>query len=203
MQYKAVSQPGAALVGVENSVGSRAAVYSKDNSPPLTAGTAVTFVPFSGRETACTFLAVTLADFYAEQVADFVRLTWETNSELDNRGFNLYRGVSAAGPDRQLNEALIPSQSQGSPGGFVYTWEDQADLAPGATYFYWVEAVDIYGAATIHGPVSVDFAVPTAVTLGRIQASPAAGQPSLLAGTLLALFAPLIGVLAARRRRSD
>ena len=48
-------------------------------------------------------LAVTLADFSAVQQGDHVLVTWETNSELNNRGFNLYRGTSAAGPDRQLN----------------------------------------------------------------------------------------------------
>ena len=49
-------------------------------------------------------LAVTLADFYAEQAGGLVRVTWETASELDNRGFNLYRGGSASGPDTQLND---------------------------------------------------------------------------------------------------
>ena len=43
-------------------------------------------------------------------------------------------------------------------------------------YFYWVEAVDIYGVATMHGPVSVDFAVPTAVQVSSMSASPAAGS---------------------------
>ena len=66
-------------------------------------------------------MAVTLADFSAVQTGDPVVLTWETNSELHNRGFNLYRGVSSTAPDRQLNDALIPSQSQGNPGGFIYT----------------------------------------------------------------------------------
>ena len=55
-----------------------------------------------------------------------------------------------------------------------------------------------------HGPVSVDFAVPTAVTLSGIQASPAAAGPGVpLAGTLLALLAPLAGALALRRRRAQ
>ncbi len=31
----------------------------------------------------------------------------------------------AHGPDVKLNEYAIPSQSQGSPEGFVYTWEDR------------------------------------------------------------------------------
>ena len=101
-----------------------------------------------------------------------------------------------------MNETLIPSQSQGNPGGFVYTWEDRAGLAPGTTYFYWVEDVDIYGVATMHGPVSVDYTVPTAVTLSGIQASPAAGPALPLAGALLALLAPLAGALAVRRRRA-
>ncbi len=93
-------------------------------------------------------LAVTLADFSAVQQDDFVLLTWETDSELENRGFNLYRGTWDAGPDRQLNQTLIPSQSPGSSGGYVYTWEDRADLVPGTAYFYWVEDVDIHGATT-------------------------------------------------------
>ena len=113
-----------------------------------------------------------------------------------------FGGTSAVGPDRQLNETLFPSQSQGNPGGFVYTWEDRAGLAPGTTYFYWVEDVDIYGVATMHGPVSVDYTVPTAVTLSGIQASPAAGPALPLAGALLALLAPLAGALAVRRRRA-
>jgi hypothetical protein len=148
----------------------------------------------------CTTLAVTLADFSAVQQGDAVLLTWETNSELDNRGFNLYRGTSDAGPDRQLNEALIPSQSPGNPGGFVYTWEDHAGLQAGTTYFYWVEDVDGNGATTMHGPVSVDFTVPTAVTLGDLNASPAAASALPVAGVLLALLAQLAGVWAVRRR---
>ena len=70
-------------------------------------------------------------------------------------------------------------------------------------YFYWVEAVDINGTATRHGPVSVDYVVPTAVTLSGVDAGPAAaaGKAIPLAGTLLALLAPLAGALGIRRRR--
>jgi hypothetical protein len=37
---------------------------------------------------------------------------------------------------------------------------------------YWVEDVDIYGVATMHGPLSVDYTVPTAVMLNGLYASP-------------------------------
>ena len=143
-------------------------------------------------------LSVTLAEFYAAQQADAILVTWETASELGNRGFNLYRGTSPAGWDRQLNAALIPSQSQGSPGGFVYTWEDRADLVPGVTYYYWLQDVDTSGAMTMHGPVSVDFGVPTAVTLGGVDASPVAGAAAL---PWLAVVAGAGVALALGRRR--
>ncbi len=125
-------------------------------------------------------LAVTLSEFSVAQQDAAVLVSWETNSEIDNRGFNLYRGTTPDGWDRQLNELLIPSQSQGNPGGFVYTWLDEADLAAGTTYYYWLEDVDVNGATALHGPVSVDFGVaPTAVTLGSVSASPAAAAPAL------------------------
>ncbi len=140
-------------------------------------------------------LAVTLAEFYAEQVADHVLVSWETASELGNMGFNLLRGTSPAGWDRQLNDLLIPSQSLGNPGGFVYTWEDAADLVPGTSYFYWLQDVDVNGATTLHGPVSVDFVTPTAVTLGGVSANQ--GLDTLHYSTAAALSAlPGLAVVA-------
>ncbi|MFN2165772.1 MAG: hypothetical protein ACK2U9_05885, partial [Anaerolineae bacterium] len=79
-------------------------------------------------------------------------LDWETASELDNLGFNLYR-QAAGGELVRLNIDLIPGQNPGSPMGAVYTWRDET-AAPGVTYFYWLEAVDVYDMATRHGPVS-------------------------------------------------
>lgn len=147
-------------------------------------------------------LAITLAGFSAVQQGDMALVSWETASELDNLGFNLYRGVDPSGPDRQLNATLIPSQSPGSSGGFSYTWEDRADLSPGVTYFYWVEDVDIQGATTMHGPVSVDFSVPTAVRVTGLAASSAPGsQPGWPAG-LAALSAILAAAALIDRRRS-
>lgn len=147
-------------------------------------------------------LAVTLAGFSAAPQGDAVLVTWETASELDNLGFNLYRGLDPSGPDRQLNATLIPSQSPGSPAGFIYTWEDHADLTPGVTYFYWVEDVDIHGAATMHGPVSVDFGAPTAVRVSGLAASSAPRlEPHWPAG-LAAMLAILAAAAVIRRRRS-
>ena len=145
-------------------------------------------------------LAVTLADFHAVQQGDAVLVTWETASELDNRGFNLYRGTSPDGWERQLNATLIPSQSQGSPSGFVYTWLDEADLLAGMTYYYWLQDVDIYGATTLHGPVSVDYGGPTAVTLSDVSASPAAGAGALPTLWIVAGAGAALGAGRLKRR---
>ena len=62
--------------------------------------------------------------------------------------------------------------------------------------------MDISGAATRHGPVSVDYVVPTAVTLDAMEASAAAaGSAMPLAGTMLVLLVLFAGALALRRRR--
>ncbi len=148
-------------------------------------------------------LAVTLADFSAAQQGDHILVAWETASEIDNRGFNLHRGTSPAGPDRQLNTALIPSQSPGSPGGFLYAWDDSADLVPGSTYYYWLESVDVYGATAFHGPVSTPFVVPTAITLERLAAEATAPSPALPGALILAaLLAAGVGLAVQRRRAS-
>ncbi|MFZ2487273.1 MAG: SdrD B-like domain-containing protein [Anaerolineae bacterium] len=108
-------------------------------------------------------LAATLANFAAQQQAEQVLLTWETTTELNNRGFNLYRGTTPDAWDRQLNVTLIPSQAQGTSSGFIYTWTDSTDLATGQFYSYWLQTVDVNGVTVTHGPTTLVFAAPTAV----------------------------------------
>ena len=102
--------------------------------------------------------AVTLASFEAAQAADgaTIVVTWLTTTELDNRGFNLWRGTSSeAGPEIKLNDLLIPAQS---PRRDPYTWNDSQDLVPGTTYYYWLEDLDTNDMLTMHPePVSVTY----------------------------------------------
>jgi hypothetical protein len=144
-------------------------------------------------------LAVLLAGFSAEGQSDRVLVSWETVSEASNLGFNLWRGLAPDGPDTQLNPNLIPSQGPGSTQGYSYQWIDQADLTTGATYYYWLDDVDVNGVTTRHGPVSATLAAPTAVTLGELSASPGAAAVSWgLPALLTALGAA--AALAFRRR---
>lgn len=142
-------------------------------------------------------LAVLLADFSAVQQGQAVVVTWETTTEQNNRGFNLYRGVTPDVWDQRLNGALIPSQVQGSLGGFLYRWNDQQDLVQGDSYWYWLEDVDVNGTATMHGPVSLTYQAPTAVQLAGMKAATA----SLDLYSLLLLVVLGLAALAMPLRR--
>ena len=119
--------------------------------------------------TATEPMAVKLVSFTAAPLCHAALLEWETATEIDNLGFNLYRSQSVGGPRSQLNQDLIPGQAPGSPLGAVYTWLDE-EVETGITYYYWLEDVDVYGIATQHGPVS---AMPSECPLGRLSRVPA------------------------------
>jgi hypothetical protein len=113
---------------------------------------------------------VELVSFTATQQGTAVRLAWETTSELDNVGFNLYRAESSDGQWLQLNQALILSQAPGSPEGASYQFVD-ASVRPGVVYYYWLEDVERNGLITRHGPV-------TARVLLEAKALPGRGRPT-------------------------
>jgi hypothetical protein len=102
--------------------------------------------------------AVDLASFTATAGRQGIVVEWETVSEVDNVGFNLYRAESAEGPRTQLNAGLIRSLlPPGSAEGASYLFLDES-ARPGVTYSYWLEDVDVYGVSTFHGPVSATLA---------------------------------------------
>lgn len=115
----------------------------------------------------CTPLAVTLAQFVATTIDDHILVTWETVSELNNAGFNLYRSTTDAASEELL--AYVPSQAPGSQQGVIYEWEDW-NVSPGETWWYWLEDIDFGGATTLHGPVSTTIQGPTAVELTGLKA---------------------------------
>lgn len=107
--------------------------------------------------------SVGLASFTAAPAGDGVRLAWETASELDLLGFNLYRAVEEDGEPAAINAALIPSQAPGSTQGASYTYLD-ATAKPGVTYFYWVQTVTLHGTTAQSDPVSAKLSAPSMTT---------------------------------------
>ncbi|MGH2536911.1 MAG: hypothetical protein ACRDHL_05935, partial [Candidatus Promineifilaceae bacterium] len=96
--------------------------------------------------------SVELLYFHAQGQLEFIHLEWETASELDNLGFNLYRATSSVFEEAiQLNDNLIPSQVAGQPIGAYYEWQDDSAAAD-TLYTYWLESVDVFGVTELHPP---------------------------------------------------
>lgn len=140
-------------------------------------------------------LAVQLAEFSATRDGNDVRVDWQTASELDNRGFNLYRSAALQAPETRLNAALIPAAAPGSTAGQAYTWLDSgvAELC-NPTCYYWLETVDLSGVNTWHGPVSAA-AEPSAVTGVSLESA----TPAPLHLPLRAAWTALLSLAAGQR----
>ena len=93
---------------------------------------------------------VALVSFSANGNAEGkVTLRWQTATEIDNAGFNLYRAKRRDGPYKKINTTLIPAQGNATTGA-SYSYEDTPP-AKGA-YHYKLEDVDINSVSTMHGP---------------------------------------------------
>jgi uncharacterized repeat protein (TIGR01451 family) len=148
---------------------------------------------------ATTPLAVTLSNFSAEVQGDHILIAWETTSEIDSTGFNLYRSLSPT--DQPALLGFTPSAAPGSSSGAAYRFED-FDVQPGLTYWYWVEAIDVNGVATRFDPVSATYQSPTAVALGRLTADAAAANSTALPGVTVAVLLALAAAALLRGRRN-
>ena len=120
-----------------------------------------------------TITAVELAAFDAAAQENGVLLTWETATELDNLGFNIYRADSQVGEMNKINPSLIASKDPGSTVGAAYSFLDESAVA-GATYYYWLEDVDVSGAAETNGPV--------VAKMGAARALPGRPRPAPMPG---------------------
>ena len=80
-----------------------------------------------------------------------VTLSWETATEVDNAGFNIYRAKRKNGVYTKINDTLIPAKGNATSGA-SYSFEDE----PGVGKFYYkLEDKDTNGVSTMHGPVRV------------------------------------------------
>jgi len=77
-------------------------------------------------------------------------ITWETASEVDTAGFNIYRGPTEEGPWTKVNQALIPPSTDPVRGG-KYKFTDK-EAKPGETNYYLLEEVELSGAVNRYPP---------------------------------------------------
>lgn len=89
---------------------------------------------------ACSIVFAAVAE---EPAALSNRIKWATASEVENFGFDVYRGDSEEGPFEKINAATIPGAgSTDTPSRYEYI---DADIEPGQAYWYYVESISMSG----------------------------------------------------------
>lgn len=108
-------------------------------------------------------LPVELTSFTA--IADYgkVVLNWQTASEIENLGFNIFRKESSAENWQQINTQLINGQGNSSVAK-DYSFEDEKVQA-GNQYSYKLESVSYDGSITVEKTIDVLIPVPEKITL--------------------------------------
>lgn len=96
---------------------------------------------------------VDLLSFTAMGIRRAIVLNWETASESDNLGFNLYRANTLNGERTKINATLIPSLVPGGAEGASYEYVDSTATRR-ITYYYWLEAIDLSFSSSLYGPAS-------------------------------------------------
>ncbi len=107
-------------------------------------------------------LPVLLSSFTAEINDNGVTLRWTTESEVNNLGYEIYRGAGEEGPfyriaDYQSDPGLL---GQGNTNQrHEYQYQDSTATRPGI-YWYQLTDVDFQGRRTYHGPIRIELADP-------------------------------------------
>ena len=117
-----------------------------------------------------------------------VVVTWQTASEVETAGFDIYRGPTAEGPFSRITEVPVPAE--GDPlVGAAYRFADE-DVAWGQQYFYQLEEVELTGDRNRYEEV--------------VQARAGAGwSRALVGGAALAALGTLVPAAAARVLRRE
>jgi len=101
---------------------------------------------------------VTLSDFRAYSDSGTTIVQWETSSEVESIGFNLYRYNAAVGYYVKVHSDLLPSLLSTIQGG-IYRLVDPGALA-GQSYTYFLEEIEASGKSNRFGPFTITVEAP-------------------------------------------
>lgn len=77
-----------------------------------------------------------------------IKIEWQTATEVNTAGFNIYRAPSEAGPFTRINPELIPGEGS-TVSGASYTFIDE-NVEAGQTYCYRLEDVELDNSTQQH-----------------------------------------------------
>ena len=102
-------------------------------------------------------LPVELSAFTATYVNEFVTISWQTASETDVIGFNIYRSeeddFSTTGSS--INSDIIPGNGTTSETNEYHFTDETADPYYTA-YYYWLEVVNLGGGTDLYGSIKYE-----------------------------------------------
>ena len=98
-------------------------------------------------------IPVELNSFVAQSFSNKVILTWTTQSETENLGFNILRSENQDEDYTRINKELIVGAGS-TQKGETYCYEDEY-VESQKTYYYLLEDVSHSGVIGKHGPISV------------------------------------------------
>ena len=99
--------------------------------------------------------AVTLSSFMAAYLDGTPLISWTTQSESDNLGWNIYRNdIEDFEGSIKINAGLIPGAGTTSE-QTDYQFTDYFPVNADQKYYYWIEEVSISGFSYHYGPISL------------------------------------------------
>ena len=120
--------------------------YSYDGTTDAVVNFIGTVVDLNDPPVEITEFSATLTQYH------YVQLTWTSQYESNLLGYNVYRSTSYDLSSAIQISELIDGTNTSSP--HTYTYLDQEPEQSG-TYYYWLQAIDMYGSVYFFGPVSI------------------------------------------------
>ncbi len=78
-------------------------------------------------------------------------LKWTTASEVDNFGFDIYRGLSEDGEFERITPEILPGAgTTDEPQNYIY---QDLEIDPRRDYYYYIESISLGGIREIFSPV--------------------------------------------------